>query len=150
VILVAAGTGLAPFRGFIEDRAQRQRAGEPAGPALLFFGCDHAEVDFLYRDELRRWEAEGVVTVLPAFCRQPDGAVTFVQHRLWRERAQVRALLAAGATFYVCGDGQRMAPAVRETLLRIHQDATACTEEQATAWLTTLEHQSRYLTDVFS
>src|SRR5439155_23088861 len=140
-------TGLAPFRGFIEDRALRQAAGEPAGPALLFFGCDHPDVDFLYRDELARWQAQGVVTVHPTFFRQPDGDIAFVQHRLWQERARVQALLARGAHLFVCGDGQRMAPAVRATLARIHQDATGASEEAASAWLGALERDGRYAAD---
>jgi cytochrome P450/NADPH-cytochrome P450 reductase len=150
VIMVCAGTGLAPFRGFIEDRALRQAAGEPAGPALLFFGCDHPQVDFLYQDELARWQADGVVTVLPAFFRQPAGDVAFVQHRLWQERAQVRALLDQGAHVFVCGDGQRMAPAVRATLARIHQDASGASEAASAQWVATLERDGRYAADVFA
>jgi cytochrome P450/NADPH-cytochrome P450 reductase len=147
LILVAAGTGLAPFRGFLEDRALRQAAGEPAGPALLFFGCDHPDVDLLYRDQLARWQAEGLVTLLPAFSRQPDGDVVFVQHRLWQERPRVQELLGRGATVFVCGDGQRMAPAVRATLARIHQQSTGGDGE---AWLADLERRGRYVADVFA
>jgi cytochrome P450 / NADPH-cytochrome P450 reductase len=150
IIMVCAGTGLAPFRGFVEDRALRQAAGEPAGPALLFFGCDHPDIDWLYLDEFRRWQSEKVVTVRPAFSRQVRGEVTFVQHRLWQDRAEVRALLDQGATFYVCGDGQRMAPAVRQTLARIYQESSRCDDDQAAAWVTNLEQQGRYVADVFA
>ncbi|KFA94151.1 bifunctional cytochrome P450/NADPH--P450 reductase [Archangium violaceum] len=150
IILVGAGTGLAPFRGFLQERALRHARGETAGPALLFFGCDHPDVDFLYRDELAKWEREGVVEVLPAFFRQPDGDVTFVQHRLWKERARVKALLGQGALFFICGDGQRMAPAVRETLARLHQEAVGCSAEEATEWLSDMEKQGRLVSDVFT
>ncbi|MET0402849.1 MAG: cytochrome P450 [Cystobacter sp.] len=150
VIMVGAGTGLAPFRGFIQERALRHAGGEAAGPALFFFGCDHPEVDFLYREELARWEQEGVVKVLPAFFRQPEGDVMFVQHRLWKEREQVKALLARGASFFLCGDGRRMAPAVRETLGRIHQEGAGCSVEEANAWLADLEKQGRLVADVFA
>jgi cytochrome P450/NADPH-cytochrome P450 reductase len=152
LIMVCAGTGVAPFRGFIEDRALRQAAGEPAGPALLFFGCDHPEVDFLYRQELAGWQQQGVVTVLPAFSRPPagDGEGQFVQHRLWQEREQVRALLAAGASFFVCGDGQRMAPAVRATLVRIQQEGAGTSAEAAEQWVSDLERAGRYAADVFA
>ncbi|MFY0581783.1 hypothetical protein ACN28S_52660 [Cystobacter fuscus] len=150
IILVGAGTGLAPFRGFIQERALRHARGEAAGPALFFFGCDHPEVDFLYREELAAWEREGVVKVLPAFFRQPEGDVMFVQHRLWKEREQVKALLAQGAMFFLCGDGRRMAPAVRETLARIHQETVGCSEAEATAWLEGMETQGRLVADVFA
>jgi Sulfite reductase, alpha subunit (flavoprotein) len=63
VVMICAGTGLAPFRGFLQERALRHAHGEPAGPALLFFGCDHPDVDLLYRDELENWERQGIVTL---------------------------------------------------------------------------------------
>jgi len=150
IVMIGAGTGLAPFRGFIQERALRHASGEAAGPALFFFGCDHPDVDFLYREELATWEREGVVTVLPAFFRQPEGDVMFVQHRLWKEREQVKALLAQGAMVFLCGDGQRMAPAVRETLARIHRETVGCSEEEASHWLAEMEKQGRLVADVFA
>ncbi|WNG26573.1 cytochrome P450 [Cystobacter fuscus] len=150
IVLVAAGTGLAPFRGFLQERALRHARSEAAGPALFFFGCDHPEVDFLYREELAAWEREGVVKVLPAFFRQPDGDVTFVQHRLWKEREQVKALLDQGALLFICGDGRLMAPAARETLARIHQEKVGCSSEEALAWLADMEKQGRLVSDVFA
>jgi cytochrome P450/NADPH-cytochrome P450 reductase len=149
VVMIGAGTGLAPFRGFIQERAGLAERGTPLGKALLFFGCDHPDVDFLYREELEAWQARGVVEVFPAFFRQEREGVTFVQHRLWAERERVGALLDAGARLYVCGDGRSMAPAVRETVARIHQERTGCTADQAAAWLRELEQQQRYLADVF-
>ena len=149
-VMICAGTGLAPFRGFVQERALRKVQGEPTGPSLLFFGCDHPEVDFLYRDELAHWEKAGVVTVLPAFFRQPEGEVNFVQHRLWKEREQVRTLIDDGATVFICGDGQRMAPAARETLARIHQERAGCSDAEAAAWLEELERRGRFVADVFA
>ena len=96
VVMICAGTGLAPFRGFLQERALRHAHGEPAGPALLFFGCDHPDVDLLYRDELENWERQGIVTLCPAFFRKPDGEVTFVQHRVARARKNPRAVSAGG------------------------------------------------------
>jgi cytochrome P450/NADPH-cytochrome P450 reductase len=147
MILVAAGSGMAPFRGFVEERALGQG---PAAETLLFFGCDHPDVDLLYRDELAAWQERGVVELLPAFFRAPDGDVMFVQHRLWKERARVQALLERGAFVFVCGDGARMAPAVRETLARIRQDATGCSDEEAGRWLDERERQGLYVADVFT
>lgn len=151
LILIAAGSGIAPFRGFIQNRAYQQ-ATQKTAPIALFFGCDHPEVDFLYRDELNDWEKNGVVEVYPAFSQHPAGhdqEIYFVQHRLWAERARVLELLAAGAHLFVCGDGSKMAPAVRETLVRIHQQHTQCTSAEAESWLQTLAEQQRFLTDVF-
>jgi hypothetical protein len=99
IIMVAAGTGIAPFRGFVQARALRVAAGEGTpGPALLFFGCRAPGTDFLYRDELAAWEQAGVVDVRPAFSRAPGGGGRYVQDRLWQDRAEVIALVERGAT----------------------------------------------------
>ncbi len=151
MVMVCAGTGLAPFRGFLQERAVQASNGQKVGPALLFFGCDHPEVDFLYRDELAAWEAAGAVSVRPAFFKAPQGEVTFVQHRVWQDRADVANLFRKGAHVYVCGDGRRMAPAVRETFVRIYGEATGATSEAAEAWVDKIERETgRYVSDVFA
>ena len=87
----------------------------------------------------------------PAFFRQPDGDVTFVQHRVWQDRADVAELFRRGASVYVCGDGRRMAPAVRETFVRIYQEAAEHDAEQAEAWVDRIERETgRYVSDVFA
>ncbi|GII94874.1 bifunctional cytochrome P450/NADPH--P450 reductase [Sinosporangium siamense] len=149
VIMIAAGSGLAPFRGFLQERAARETAGDKAGPALLFFGCDHPDVDYLYRDELSAWEQDGIVTVLPAFSEYENDH-TFVQDRVWAERDRIAGLFRQGAVVYVCGDGKNMAPAVRETLVRIYREATKCTESEAAAFAADVEARGRYVADVFS
>ena len=155
IIMVCAGTGIAPFRGFVQDRALRVAAshdGVRAAPALLFFGCDHPEVDFLYRDELLAWQAQGLVDVRPAFTHAPEmGGSKYVQDRLWQDRADVVDLVTRGATLYVCGDGRRMAPAVHDTCVRIYQEATGASVEAAEQWMTSMEREhGRYVADVFA
>lgn len=113
VILISAGTGFAPFRGFLEERAAVRASGAAVAPAEVFFGCDHPDVDLLYKDELHTWIESGIARLYPAFFRAPDGDVQFVQHRLLREATVVRAAVDAGAVVYVCGDGRHMAPGVR-------------------------------------
>ncbi len=153
LIMVCAGTGIAPFRGFLQDRAARiaEAAGQPFGPALLFFGCTHPDVDFLYKEELTQWEAEGILRVHPAFSNASTGDVKYVQDRLWQDRAEVVELVKQGATFFVCGDGRRMAPGVYATCVRIYQEATHATQEQAEQWISTMERlHGRYVADVFA
>jgi len=151
IILICAGSGIAPFRGFLQERATQKEGGQDVGPALLFFGTNHADVDYLYRDELARWEAAGVVAVLPAFSLQPRGEVSFVQHRVWEERARIVELFRRGGSVYVCGDGQYMAPAVRETLVRIYREASGASEADAQKWAETVEHEhGRFVSDVFA
>ena len=151
MVMVCAGTGLSPFRGFLQERATQAQNGRSVGPSLLFFGCDHPDADFLYRDELAAWEAAGVVSVRPAFYRQPQGDVTFVQHRVWQDRADVADLFRRGASVYVCGDGRHMAPAVRQTFVRIYQEAANTSAEEAEAWVDRIERETgRYVSDVFA
>lgn len=85
-----------------------------------------------------------------AYSDCPDGEVKYVQHRLWKDRAAVMALMDQGAHIYVCGDGKHMAPAVRETIGRIYQERTACYDEQVEAWSLDLEKCIRYSQDVFA
>ncbi|MFP5476144.1 MAG: sulfite reductase flavoprotein subunit alpha, partial [Gammaproteobacteria bacterium] len=155
MIMICAGTGLAPFRGFLQERAMQAQGGRSVARSLLFFGCDHPDVDFLYKDELAQWEAAGVVSVRPAFFKAPvqgpEGEVMFVQHRVWQDRADVAELFQKGASVYVCGDGRRMAPAVRETCVRIYREAVGAAPEAAEAWMEKIERESgRYVSDVFA
>jgi cytochrome P450/NADPH-cytochrome P450 reductase len=151
IMMVCAGSGIAPFRGFIEERSIQKAGGREVGPALLFFGVDHPEVDYLYKDELAAWQEQGVVEVHPAFSSAPDGEVTYVQHRVWQRREAVAALFRRGATVFVCGDGARMAPAVRATFVRIYQDALGVSAAEAEAWADKVERETgRYVADVFA
>ena len=87
----------------------------------------------------------------PAFYRQPQGDVTFVQHRVWQDRADVADLFRRGASVFVCGDGRHMAPAVRQTFVRIYQEAANTTAEDAEAWVDRIERETgRYVSDVFA
>ncbi|WP_185984516.1 bifunctional cytochrome P450/NADPH--P450 reductase [Aureimonas mangrovi] len=151
LILICAGSGIAPFRGFLQERAAQKASGRKVGPALLFFGTSHPEVDYLYRDELAAWARDGVVTVFPAFSEEPEGEIRFVQHRVWAERESVAALFRQGATVFVCGDGRHMAPAVRQTLVHIFREATGAGEAEAELWADTIEREhGRYVADVFA
>jgi cytochrome P450 / NADPH-cytochrome P450 reductase len=152
IVLACAGSGLAPFRGFLQDRAlAAQEAGERPTPALLFFGCDAPDVDFLYRDELATWAEQGVVDVRPAFSAAPVDGVRYVQDRIWADREDVRRLIKDGGTFFVCGDGRRMAPAVFETCARIYAEVSGATAEEAEAWMTEMQQEhARYVADVFA
>jgi cytochrome P450/NADPH-cytochrome P450 reductase len=153
MIMVCSGTGLAPFHGFLQDRAIRaaESEGTKPAPALLFFGCDHPDVDFLYQDELNAWEKQGLVSVRPAFTLAPEIGGKFVQDRLWRDRADVVELVKHGAILYLCGDGRHMAPAVHEACVRIYEEATNSTLEAAEQWMAEMERtHGRYVADVFA
>jgi cytochrome P450/NADPH-cytochrome P450 reductase len=151
LVMICAGTGLAPFRGFLQERAIQAAGGRTVGKALLFFGCDHPDVDQIYRDELDAWSQAGVVDVRPAFSAAPQGDVRFVQHRLWQDRADVVTLFQQGARIFVCGDARTLMAGVRETAERIYQEGTQCSSEEAKRWLGELEQDhSRFYADVFA
>ncbi|CAJ0887906.1 Bifunctional cytochrome P450/NADPH--P450 reductase 2 [Ralstonia mannitolilytica] len=150
MVLIGAGTGIAPFRGFLEERAAQHAAGHAVSTSLLCFGCRHPEHDFLYRDTLRAWEDAGVVRVFPAYSCVPGHPHRFVQHALWDARDAVWAAFDAGATLYVCGDGRAMAPAVRDTLIRMHQARHGSDLATASDWLAAQMQAGRYRQDVFN
>ncbi|WP_353946749.1 cytochrome P450 [Streptomyces sp. HUAS MG91] len=145
VIMVAAGTGLAPFRGAVAERG----AGLPS--ALVYFGCDHPERDFLHADELRAADAAGAISLRPVFSEAPVDGHAFVQHRIAAEAAEVGRLLDAGARVYVCGDGARMAPGVRAAFRALYRERTPGADENAAEeWLAGLAAEGRYVEDVYA
>ncbi|QUX31210.1 cytochrome P450 [Nocardiopsis akebiae] len=143
VIMIAAGSGIAPFRAFVRARHTRAERGEGQGENVLFFGCRHPEEDDLYAEEFAPHEAAGTLRVHRAYSRRPDAGVRYVQHRLWAERAAVLDLVERGAHLYVCGDAAGMGPAVEETLARIGRDG------HGPDWVSRLAAEGRYATDLF-
>jgi len=149
MILIGPGTGFAPLRGFLAERAAQKAAGEEVGRSLLAFGCRHPEHDWLCRDEMERWQADGVAELLLAFSAVPSHPWRFVQDALWAEQERVWALIEAGAAIYVCGDGRFMAPAVRDTLIRIWMQAVGGEHAQGSEWLEGMIADGRFHQDVF-
>jgi len=149
MVLIGPGTGFAPLRGFLQERERQKRAGAATGEALLFFGCRHPDHDWLCREEVEQWAADGVVTPFLAFSAVPDHRWRFVQDALWAERARVWAAITAGAQVFVCGDGRFMAPAVRDALIRIRMDQADEDHEQGSEWLNAMIEDGRFHQDVF-
>ncbi|MCP9211927.1 bifunctional cytochrome P450/NADPH--P450 reductase [Streptomyces sp. NEAU-Y11] len=151
VIMVAAGTGLAPFRGAIADRGALMADGAELAPALCYFGCDAPDADFLHADELRAAERSGAVSLRPVFSEAPVDGARFVQDRVMAEADEVWRLLEAGATVYVCGDGSRMAPGVRDAFRALYTRHTpGAGEDAAHDWLRSLTVRGRYIEDVYA
>lgn len=151
VIMVCAGSGIAPFRGFLQERAVRKAAGERLGPALLFFGVRDPDTDFLYREELEHWQDTGVVSLRMAFSVIGQNGVTHVQDAIWRDRTEIAALFRAGAHVLLCGDGEHMAPAVRDAFIRIYEAETDTSHAEALAWAERIEREGvRYVADIYA
>jgi len=150
VILVGPGTGLAPFRGFLQERAALKAQGKPVGPCLLFFGCRHPQQDFLYEEELREFERQGVTQLAIAFSRLPGQPKRYVQDEIYTRRDAVWQMLEAGAAVYVCGDATRMAPDVRRAFAAVFTEKTKASDAASEQWLKDLGAKNRYLVDVWS
>lgn len=150
LIMIGPGTGLAPFRGFLQERAALKEQGQPIGRSLLFFGCRHPEQDFIYEAELNAYVAQGVTELFTAFSRVEGQPKVYVQQRLREQQEAVWQLLQEGAVVYVCGDASRMAPDVRQTFADIFQNKTGGTAGEAETWLTELAAGERYLLDVWA
>jgi cytochrome P450/NADPH-cytochrome P450 reductase len=149
IIMIGPGTGLAPFRGFLQERAELKRQGRELGTALLFFGCRRPDEDFIYRDELQALADDGVVELFVAFSRL-DATKSYVQHRIAEHADAVWNSIGDGATIFVCGDGSRMEPDVRRALADLYRARTGADVATAEAWLNALSEQGRYVLDVWA
>ncbi|MBI1394281.1 MAG: cytochrome P450 [Alphaproteobacteria bacterium] len=149
LIMVGPGTGLAPFRGFIRHRRALKAQGAILGPALLFFGCRHPELDYLYREELLEAEKEGLVELYAAFSRF-DGRRVYVQDLIREKRDRVWDLIEKDARIYVCGDGAAMEPDVKRALTTLYAEEKDVALEDAEAWMERLAAQGGYALDVWA
>lgn len=125
MIMVCAGTGIAPFRGFVQERAEtmKQQGGLAPAPAALYIGCRSESEDRLYREELEGWERESAVSLRYAFSREPEKSAgcKYVQDRLLEDKANLVSLWAQGAKVYICGSNNLVAE-VRKVLGKIIRD----------------------------
>ena len=145
IIMIGPGTGIAPFRAFLEERTFRDAPGQ----SWLFFGAQRSGRDFLYRDELMAWKESGrLVRLDTAFSRDQSEKV-YVQHRLLEQSRSIYHWLESGALIYVCGDASRMAKDVHETLISIVQTEGACSRQHAEAYIKDLSKAGRYCRDVY-
>jgi sulfite reductase (NADPH) flavoprotein alpha-component len=145
IIMVGPGTGIAPFRSFIEERAVTKAGGR----SWLFFGDQHAASDFLYKDELEKYQQDGVLTKLDtAFSRDSDQKV-YVQHKMLENSKELFEWIQKGAYFYICGDKERMAKDVNEALINIIEKEGGMERDAAEAFLKDLQKSGRYQRDVY-
>ena len=145
MIMVGPGTGIAPFRAFLEERAA---TGAP-GKNWLFFGDQKRSVDFLYEEQLLAWQDSGFLTRLDlAFSRDQTEKI-YVQTRMKENAAELWSWLEAGAHFYVCGDASRMAKDVDQALHEAIQSAGGRSADEAKAYVEKMKSEKRYQRDVY-
>jgi sulfite reductase (NADPH) flavoprotein alpha-component len=145
IIMVGPGTGIAPFRSFMQEREEIGAEGK----SWLFFGDQHFRTDFLYQTEWQKQIKEGVLTKMDvAFSRDTDDKV-YVQHRMLEHSKELFDWIEGGAAFYVCGDKDKMAKDVHETLIQIVEKEGQKSREEAEAYVSELQKNKRYLRDVY-
>lgn len=145
IIMVGPGTGIAPFRAFIEER----RVTDASGKNWLFFGDRSQKTDYLYENEWESYHNDGLLNDLDLAWSRDQEKKVYVQHKMLEKKAQLWSWLQEGAIFYVCGDASRMAKDVDQALRTIAQEEGAMGEEDAGAWVKSLLKERRYLKDVY-
>jgi sulfite reductase (NADPH) flavoprotein alpha-component len=145
VIMIGPGTGVAPFRAFLEERQAKGNTGDN----WLFFGDQHKASDFLYEEQLTAMQKDGTLTRLDTAFSRDQGEKIYVQDRMQEHAADLYAWLERGAYFYVCGDASRMAKSVELALLDAIAQGSQCTLDAAGEYLATMKKQKRYQRDVY-
>ncbi|SPN99621.1 probable NADPH--hemoprotein reductase; NADPH--cytochrome P450 reductase [Cephalotrichum gorgonifer] len=151
IIMIGPGTGVAPFRGFVQERAKQAQEGVEVGQSILFFGCRKQDEDFIYASE---WEEHKKILgdkfdLDTAFSRAGPKKV-YVQHRLKERAAEINALLLERAYIYVCGDAANMAREVHATLIQIVAEQRGLSEAKAEEIIKNMRSANRYQEDVWS
>ncbi|KAJ6600950.1 fatty acid hydroxylase [Mycena vulgaris] len=150
VVMFCSGSGIAPMRGFIQERAAQKASGREVGEMLLFFGCRSPKKDFLYSDsDLAEWTKQGVVDVRPAFSRSPEDSegCKYVQHRVWKDSADIVQAHKKGASFFTCGSAN-VAKGIKSTLVDIIKAENNVDDAEATMRFEKIT-KGRYATDIF-
>ncbi|TBU21982.1 fatty acid hydroxylase [Dichomitus squalens] len=150
LVMVAAGSGLAPMRGFLQERAMQKLAGREVAKNLLFFGCRHPKEDLIYGDsDLKEWAELGIVDVRPAFSRSSGDSsdCRYVQDRIWHDRLEVEEAFKKGGKIYVCGAG-KIAAGVKQTIVTFLKEQNNLNDEGAVKLFDKIMN-GRYATDIF-
>ncbi|XP_023309317.2 NADPH--cytochrome P450 reductase isoform X1 [Lucilia cuprina] len=150
IIMVGPGTGLAPFRGFIQERQYLRDEGKVVGDTILYFGCRKKSEDFIYKEELEEYVEKGTLTLKTAFSRDQEKKI-YVTHLIEDDADLLWKVIGENkGHFYICGDAKNMAVDVRNILVKILSTKGNMSEADAVQYLKKMEAQKRYSADVWS
>ncbi len=145
IIMVGPGTGVAPFRSFMQEREETGAEGK----SWMFFGDQHFVTDFLYQTEWQKWLKDGVLTRMDVAFSRDTAEKVYVQHRMLEQSKELFQWLQEGAAVYICGDEKHMAHDVHQTLIEIIEKEGSLSREEAEAYLADMQQQKRYQRDVY-
>ncbi|XP_049777434.1 NADPH--cytochrome P450 reductase [Schistocerca cancellata] len=150
IIMIGPGTGLAPFRGFIQERHLSKKEGKPVGDTILYFGCRKKSEDFIYQDELEQYVNDGSLKMYVAFSRDQAEKV-YVTHLLQKNKDEIWSIIGENnGHLYVCGDAKNMARDVHDIVVKVVMEKGNMSESEAMAYVKKMENQKRYSSDVWS
>jgi len=146
IIMIGPGTGVAPFRAFLQER----QASGAKGKNWLFFGAQHEKCDYAYGEEFEQLKRDGFLTRLDCAWSRDQAQKVYVQHKMLENAAEIWKWIDSGnAQFFVCGDAKRMAKDVDAALRKIIQDQSGKNVEEANAYVEKLKSDKRYKRDVY-
>ncbi|KAL2751030.1 NADPH--cytochrome P450 reductase isoform X2 [Vespula maculifrons] len=150
IIMIGPGTGLAPFRAFIQERDLAKKEGKEVGDTILYFGCRKKSEDYLYKEELKEYVKSGMLKLHIAFSRDQPQKV-YVTHLLENNKEEIwRVIGEQNGHIYVCGDARNMARDVHNILLKVVMEKGNMSDKEAAAYIKKMDSQKRYSSDVWS
>jgi len=150
VVMIGPGTGLAPFRGFLQERHLLKESGAPVGDTVVFFGCRKKSEDFLYQEELETYESGGTIAKLFLAFSRDQAQKVYVTHLLKQNREYIWGLIEDGGHVYVCGDARTMAKDVHSILEETCMDCGNMSRQEAEKYIKNMSNKNRYSVDVWS